>query len=241
MKPMLSYDQFKSFIELQLGPAKETESLPSDPKVITVSRQTGAGGTTVARLLAEFMSNQAIDSSDSWNVFDRELAERVLEDHNLPPRLARYMKEDRNQGIVNAIEELLGLHPSAWTMVEHTAETILKLAHMGSVVIVGRGANMITAGIKNAFHVRIVGSLEKRVQHMIELGLFSESEALQLVNKYDQQRRAYLRTYFDRSIDDPTLYHLIVNTDELGYEQAAEMIGRAALTFLRANDRFSFR
>ena len=35
--------------------------------------------------------------------------------------------------------------------------------------------------------------------------------------------------YFNREIDDPLLYHLVINTDLVPYEIAARMIGDAVL------------
>lgn len=34
------------------------------------------------------------------------------------------------------VDELLGLHPSSWTLVEHTTQTIRRLAVMGNVILV---------------------------------------------------------------------------------------------------------
>ena len=58
----------------------------------------------------------------------------------------------------------MGLHPSSWTLVQQTNATILQLAQMGNVILVGRGATVITSKLNNVFHVRLVGSLEKRIE-----------------------------------------------------------------------------
>jgi diguanylate cyclase (GGDEF)-like protein len=42
--------------------------------------------------------------------------------------------------ITDTLDELLGLHPPAWTLVRQMTETILHLAEMGNVILVGRGA-----------------------------------------------------------------------------------------------------
>ena len=41
-------------------------------------------------------------------------------------------------------------------LVHKTAKTILQLAEMGNVIIIGRGANVVTAHMNNIFHVRLV-------------------------------------------------------------------------------------
>lgn len=83
--------------------------------------------------------------------------------------------------------------------------SILRLAKLGNVILVGRGATIITAQLKNAFHVRLMGSLAKRAEQTAEYYQVSFKEALALVEKEDKQRERYLRKYFDRDIEDPLL------------------------------------
>jgi cytidylate kinase len=104
------------------------------------------------------------------------------------------------------------------------SDTILRLAQLGNVIVIGRGANVITAKLDYVFHVRLVGSLEKRVAHMQELEHLSHKAALELVNQEDRGRRRYLKKYFDEDIDDPLLYHTVINTDLVSYSEAARLI-----------------
>jgi hypothetical protein len=78
-------------------------------------------------------------------VFDRNLVDKVLEDHDLPAQLARFMPEDRASELSNIMDGLFGLHPHSETLVRKTAETILHLAELGNVVVIGRGSNIVTA------------------------------------------------------------------------------------------------
>ena len=81
------------------------------PLTITISREAGAGGITIAELLAQRLT--AAKNHDPWAVFDANLAKQVLEDHKLPPELERFMTEDARLLPIEAIvEEILGLHPS---------------------------------------------------------------------------------------------------------------------------------
>jgi hypothetical protein len=103
------------------------------PLAITISREVGAGGKTIAELLGQRLTAaEKTPAASPWIVFDSSLAKRVLEDHNLPPNLERFMTEDARLLPVEAIvEEVLGLHPSGWTLVQHTTQTILRLAGLG--------------------------------------------------------------------------------------------------------------
>jgi hypothetical protein len=157
-------------------------------------------------------------------VFDRNLVEKVLEDHNLPARLAKFMPEDRVSEITDTMDELFGLHPPSWVLVRKTSETILHLAELGHVILIGRGSNIITAKLPHVFHVRLVGSLETRVKHLQQLNKLSLKQAQQLANREDLARRRYVKQFFGKDIDDPLLYHLVINTDLISVDDASRMI-----------------
>jgi cytidylate kinase len=108
--------------------------------------------------------------------------------------------------------------------VRKTSETILSLASIGSVIIIGRGANVITSRRDDVFHVRLVGSLQKRVQRLQELNQLNYRAALRLAEREDLARQRYLKQFFSTDIKDPLLYHLVVNTDRVSLDEAAQMI-----------------
>ena len=112
---------------------------------------------------------------------------------------------------------------------QHTTKTILRLAGLGHAILVGRGANMITARLTNVFHVRLVAQLATRIRHAAGYYHLSEAEAAKLVREQDQARRRYLRRYFNAEIDDPTLYDVTLNTGRLGFADSAEAIAQLAL------------
>ena len=127
------------------------------------------------------------------------------------------------------MDELFGLHPPSWTLVRKATETILHLVELGNVIVIGRGATVITAKLDHVFHVRLIGSLEKRVQHIQELDHLGKEAALELIHREDRGRRRYLKKHFKADMDDPLLYHLVINTDLVSYEKAARIIADAML------------
>lgn len=144
-------------------------------------------------------------------------------------RLSRFMPEDRVPDLVDALDELLGLHPPFWTLVQQTVETISRLADRGNSILIGRGAHVITSGRENVFHVRLVSSLAKRAQHIQEIRGIGKAEALSVIRQEDRGRQRYLKRYFGKDIDDPLSYHLVVNTEFMPYQKAAYLIAEAAL------------
>jgi len=196
---------------------------------VTVSRQCGAGGLTMAEALAAWLQAHAPKSACPWTVFHKNLVHKVLQEHHLPERLAQYMPEDKVSGIADAVEELLGLHPPSWKLVRQTTETILQLAELGRAIIVGRAGNVITKGLSNVFHVRLVGSLDRRAKRIMALHKIDHRAAVAFTKKSDSGRKRYVRRYYQQDIDDPLLYDLVINSDSVGENLAAELVGRAVL------------
>ena len=228
MNPLIGFDRCLTFINCQISP-------PTTPKVgyrdgadrmaVTISRQAGSGGHDVAERLAEYLQARVPNPSCPWTVFDRNLVEKVLADHKLPSSLSKFMAEDRISEVADTMDELFGLHPSSWTLVHKTAETILQLAALGNVILIGRAANVITSNLNHVFHVRLLGSPEKRIQRLREHRQVGPKEAAAILEREDLGRRRFLKKYFHKDIEDPLLYHLQINTDLVSCEQAARIIG----------------
>lgn len=230
MTPNISFDRCLSFINLQIQPptTKTRLALPTVPwRAVTISRQTGSGGHALAEELANVLQRTLPGNGRAWTVFDRNLVERVLEDHHLPKRLAQFMPEDRVSEMKDTIDELFGLHPASWTLVRQTSETILRLADMGNVILIGRGASIVTSKLPFVFHVRLVAPLEKRVETIMEARKLSHKAAQALVVSEDRGRERYLKKHFEVDINDPLQYDLTINTERVAPALAACLIADA--------------
>jgi hypothetical protein len=183
----------------------------------------------VGEELANYLQAHSPKDAPPWTLFDRNLVEKVLEEHNLPERMAKFLAEDRISELQDTMDELFGLHPPSWTLVRQTADTILHLIELGRVIIIGRGGGIITRNLDYVFHVRLVGSLERRLEYVQEYYKMEKKEALEFINREDRGRQRYLKKYFDLEIDDPLLYHVVINTDLIPQKLAARMIGDALL------------
>jgi len=221
-------DKCETFIERHFGPhIKEPPGYYIKP-AITIAREEGAGGLTVASNLAEYLQKNTA-SHEEWTVFSHHLVAKVLEEHKLHKRIGDFMKEDHKGSLIDAFEEFIGLHPSTWTLVEKTNATILRLAQIGNVILVGRGANIVTSELQTAFHVHIVGSLEKRIERAQKVFNLDEKAAFDYIKKKDEARKRYIKDNFGKNLNDPLLYHVVINTDLINYEEAAQLIGNTVI------------
>ncbi len=229
----ISSEKTKSFIERHFGPTgKEVQEAAPKP-AITVSRQEGAGGLAVASNLATYLEANT-GSHEEWTVFSQHLVAKVLEEYHHDERVAALMKEGhKGFSFAGAFQEFFGLHPSTWTLVEQTNATILRLAKIATVILVGRGANIVTRGLETAFHVYLVGSLEKRLEQAEKVLGLDRKSAMSHIKKKDENRRRYVKDNFDRDIDDPLLYHMVINTDFISFDDAARLIGDEVINRFR--------
>jgi len=229
MSAQISFEKCLAFLNWQWNAAsRHTPPPPPAPRTaITISRQAGSGAHAIAEKLVSRLEAQMPKGAPPWTVFDRNLVEQVLADHHLPIRLAQYMPEDRASQVDDILDDLFGMKPSSWKFVEQTSETILRLATLGHVILIGRGANIITARLPNVFHVRLIAPFEQRVAYVGErLGL-GRAAAAKHVRREDRGRTRYLKRYFHADVDDPALYHLVINTGLVSYDEATDILAQA--------------
>lgn len=221
-------DRCFSFINSQ----SSTVPKPAPPAVrraVTISRMAGCGAVYVAEKLASYLDQHAPAPGVKWTVFDRQLMQKVLADHHLPTHLMKILSEDRVSFVQDTLADIFNVHPTADKMVKLISETILQLAEVGNVIIVGRGANIVTAKMPHVLHVRLVANLEDRIERVCREYNKTPEAARRYCLDEDPARTRYIKTYFKTDINDPLHYHLVINTSKLGYEQVAQMIGDALL------------
>lgn len=221
------YDQCLTFLNTQVKPPVRPAA-KSGPgfRAVTLSRQTGTGGDAVAARLVASLNETGRKTERPWTVFDRNLVEKVLEDHQLPARLAKFFPEDRLTELQDIMDEVFGLRPASHTLVQQASETMLKLAALGNVVLVGRAGNLVTRKLPDVLHVRLVGSLEARARRLAESRGLPRKSALDLIEKEDAGRRRYVKKYFSADLRDAQFYHLVLNTDLVSIEETADLLAR---------------
>ena len=195
---------------------------PAGPYV-TLSRESGAGGSRLARALALRLNAQA-PAQSQWTVYTGNLIEKLLQNHHLSPHLARFLPEDRVSEIAASVGELIGLHPNLWDLVQKTNELIRRIACGGHAIIVGRGANFATQGIEHGAHLRLVGSTDHRARQIARLQQLNETEARAYNARRDLARERYVHTHFNANINDPTAYDLVIDTTRVQLTEAAELV-----------------
>jgi hypothetical protein len=230
MKTNIGLERSASFISANLGdstPHSYLGSLPPPAWFITLSRQGGCNAHGIAERTAALVQAHETAATPAWTLFDRNLVEEVLKDHHLPVQLREHMPEDRRSELDDIMGELFDLHPSPWTLVHKTSDTILRLAERGRCIFIGRAANFVTSKLTRGLHVRLIGAFESRVERMQKYDKMTPQQARKLVREQDKSRARYVKKYFEADIEAPEHYHLVINVDCFNTEQAAQLIADA--------------
>jgi cytidylate kinase len=196
---------------------------------LTISRQTGAGLERIKRKLVEYLDEVDETDGGNWAYFDQSLVGEVIKDSRLDKSVEPYLVENTKIPVVEALEQILNLHPSEWTLFNHTANTIRKLCKAGHAIGVGRAGNFVTSDLPNTFHIRLVGSLENRIAEIQRQFENDEKSAKAMIVDTEKARAKFVKRYTGAEITDSCLYHLTINTDNLNDDLLVKLIGDCLL------------
>jgi cytidylate kinase len=211
-----------------VSPSSNAPRWPAPGPAITISNLIGSGAHELSGHLAELLQAEEPEGSPPWTVFDRQLVEKMLEEHHLPNRLAEVMPEDRRSYFDDIIDEAMGLRPPSWVLIPKLVQTVRHLAVNGHVIIIGRGASASTETMPNVFHVRLIASVPKRIERLRRHENISSDEAAKLIATRDRGQKRYVWTYLHTRVDDDLHYHMVLNTDRMPLPDAARLIADGA-------------
>jgi len=101
---------------------------------------------------------------------------------------------------------------------------IEEIAEQGDAVIFAHAASIALGKRHDVVRVLITASPETRRARVATDGQLGEKETAKLVRESDTARADYLRQFYGVEEEVATLYDLVVNTDRLSPEQAAELV-----------------
>lgn len=194
-------------------------------KVITISREFGAGGRSVGRMVSEMLGIP---------FYDKELVEQVAEESGFSKKFIEEHGEHSPsksvfsyafapQGVPGVMN---GLSTSdyLWNV---QCDVILQLAEKGPCVIVGRNADYILKDHPDVLNVFLHADLDHRRARVIEMYGESDKKTEERIAERDKRRRLNYQHYTGRTWGVSQNYHLCMDTGILGYEQAAQIIVNA--------------
>jgi len=206
-------------------------------KVVAISRSAGAEGERIGTLVAERLG---------FRYVDEEIISKAAEKQGIDP--AAIADAERRKGVILRVLEGLGQGGAAgatpggamWVPDDVTElaqsqdlralirETIHETAARGDVVIVAHAAAFALTGRDDLLRVLVTAPVEIRTRRLTEARDGDRAQAAKELKRSDEARAAYLKSFYDVERELPTHYDLVVNTEVLEPEAAADIIARAA-------------
>ena len=97
-------------------------------------------------------------------------------------------------------------------------------AHHGKVILVGRGASMLTRDLPLGIHIRLEAPLEARVKRMMNAFSLSEKEARETIETQDKAKAELVKTFFHKDVRDPLLYDMVWNTERVPIAEIVKLL-----------------
>lgn len=195
--------------------------------VITISRQFGAGGKTLGKLVADKMG---------YTFADDDIIQMVAEAANVSPHWVESVEREAGGKLSRAISSMVSKrlvdrilkdergYIDERLYLDYLVVIIAQIAEEGNVVILGRGSQYILHDHPEAYHILLINEFEDRVKFMMDQYDLSESRAVQVVNREEKRRSNLYKKIGKTDYDSPALYHLVLNMGKLNMQTAMKLI-----------------
>lgn len=201
--------------------------------VITISRQCGSGGASLAKILAEKLSVPYLDK-------------KILEETAKNSGIAKYHFENADERRTNSFMFSLvsahygsGMAPVRLNdiitddkLFLFTSETITKLSE-SPCIIVGRCADDILTA-DNVVRLFLCADMQDRINRVSEQDRLNPKQAESHIKKTDKRRASHYGFYTSKTWGDPVNYDLCINTSR---SQSLEQCADIFIEYLKAREQ----
>lgn len=195
--------------------------------IITISREFGSGGRTIAKLIAESLG---------YNFYDDDLVKRVAEVSGYSEDFVRRHGEDAsstNSFLFNLARSgstgaagVPGISDSLYVI---QYNVIREIAEEGNCVIVGHCADYVLRDKKNALHAFIHADADFKADRIVRLYGENEVDPQRRLEEKDKRRKVYYKNYTGRNWGYSGNYNISLDSGLIGIEKCAEIIVDLAL------------
>jgi len=188
---------------------------PSLP-IITISREKGSAGRPIAYLVAKKLGKP-------WQVYHKDIVEQIAQETSLEKELVEQIDESNIPFITQLLDQMFGKkYISLNNYYKHLLRILVTIGNRGFAVIVGRGANFL---FPHALKVRIIASMQTRVEWMMKYERISQKEALKRIAESDENRINFAKTLFQHDQRKAHHYDIVIRSGtDIGVEEATDII-----------------
>jgi len=202
-------------------------------QVICISRSTGAEGEAVGRAVAQrlgfrYVDDEVIGKAAESSDLDPEFVADVERRKSLVHRILVVMGEQSPEALALLPDpDSTGRLPTDADLRGLIVEVLRSLADEGSVVIVAHAASFALAE-RDVLRVLVTASDATRAERVATTKGIDTSAAAKMIKRDDDERADYIKRFYKIDRELPTHFDLIINTDVLTPERAADVVLSAA-------------
>jgi len=217
-------------VEVGSIPARPGQPVAPPPVLpfVTISREVGSGAWDIAQRLVEALNQDLPDPQHPWTAWDRELVEKVAADLHLSDRLIHSLWDSSHSWLNEMLSSLSFndqvRHADEVHLVHKVVGTVRALAQAGRVILVGRGAVLVTRQMPGGVHVRLIAPLADRIRHMAEFLGVSPDDAARHVREMSRSREQFYHRYWPSQPISPELFAAMLNTSQLSPAAVVDVI-----------------
>jgi len=188
-----------------IGTPGEAGPAAGGRRVVCISRDYGAGGDEVARLLAKRLGVDVYD-----HVVLNKLTQRLTTDAETMRAVETGASRVRDLWLYSLVT---GQDLNVDHYKQHLVNIILSLGRTGGVIL-GRGAHLILAN-SGALRVRFTGTPALCAQRVAAAQGIDIAAAQALVTETNSRRGTFIWDTFHERLNDPHTFDLVINTDHI--------------------------
>lgn len=184
--------------------------------VVTISRQFGSMGRSVAQIMSRELG---------IHFYDRDIVEETASRMGLPVSVISDTEENSSSvyfkqqyplgmGIASMRDEIFLIQKNI----------IRDLARRESCIIVGRCADSILMDMEHHLNVYIYAPVEARLRNCTELLKMDERTARRMIREVDRSRELYHRRYCPEYTDPSTNKDIMLDSSRFGTEGTAGIL-----------------
>lgn len=176
--------------------------------IVAISRQVAALGDEIAAAAAEKLGYRFVRR--------QELEKRIVDLGFPKEKLARYDERKPNffAALVKDRDEYM-----------HYLQTaVLEAAEEGDCVLIGRGSHIILESLPNLISFRFISDDKIRLTRLKTEFSWDDKQAQKRIDESDTNRRGFDKSFFNSDIDDPTRYHIMLNTGIITAQEGAQVV-----------------
>lgn len=180
--------------------------------IITISRGTFSGGQSLAECIAGKLGYSCIsrellvETARQYGIDEAKLSSAISEAPGVIERL-----RSEKQRYLSCLRA-----------------TLIREVRDENVVYHGHAGHLLLRGVPHVLRVRVIASMECRIRSLIERSNLSREEAVQFIKRVDEERIKWTRFLYHVNWQDPSLYDITINIDQMAIPGACDIVCQIA-------------